>query len=318
MAGTSSARHAYKEMTLPQLRCFCDSVRLGSFKAAAKSLGLSHPTVLNQVHALEHHLGAQLVETHARGCRATADGRLLLEMAAPLVAAFSSLEHGFQEARGKEVQNLIVAATPRILVEDLPRCVVAFAQRWPRVHLSLEEMRMEEIPAAIEKGKADLGLTTTNSSDPATAWVAFEPAYALEVVLVTPKDHPLARRRRVAARDIAAYPLVNAPPGILDPSVSVALKMLNAFQAEPRQVEAAYSAAILRYVELGFGIGLTLRVPSHQPHPNVHERSLSHELGQVTVHLVWRNGVLMTPPMRTFADLVKELLNQKPRRMKTR
>lgn len=312
MPGPELVRHAYyKEITLPQLRCFCDSVRLGSFKAAAKSLGLSHPTVLGQVHALERHLGVKLLETHARGCRPTADGRLLAGMAAPLVAGFSSLEHTFHEARSKEVQRLVVATTPRILVEDLPRCIVAFSERWPRVHVSLEEMRMEEIPEAIEKGRADLGLTTTSSPDPGSAWVAFEPAYELEVVLITPKDHPLARRRTVRARDVAEYPLVNAPPGILDPSIGIALKMLNAFQTEPRRVEAAYSAAILRYVELGFGIGLTLRVPSHQSDPKFHERSLSRELGRVQVHFVWRKGALIAPHARAFADLVKQMLARK-------
>lgn len=307
----SVQRHAYKEITLPQIRCFCDAIRLGSFKAAAKSLGLSHPTVLSQVHALEHHLGAKLVETHARGCRPTADGRLLAVMVAPLVAGFNSLEHTFQEVRGKEVQRLIVATTPRILVDDLPECVVEFSKNWPNVHVRFEEMRMEEIPEAVEAGKVDLGLTTTSSPTPGNAWIAFEPAYELEVVLVTPKDHPLARQRTIRASDLAAYPLVNAPPGILDPSISITLKMLNVFQAEPRRVEAANAAAILRYVELGFGVGLTLRVPSHHADPKFHERSLSRELGRVKVHLVWRKGSLMMPHARAFADLVKAFLNRK-------
>ena len=318
MSANTPDRHLYKELSLTQFRCFCESVRLGSFKAASKSLGLSHPTVLSQVHALERHLGARLIETHARGCRPTADGRVLVAMVAPLVGAFDSLERTFQEVRGQEVQRLIVASTPRVLVEDLPPCVAEFSRQWPRVHLTLEELRMEEIPGAVEHGKADLGLTITDSPDPGNDWVAFEPAYDLEVVLVMRPDHPLARRRKVSARDIAAYPLVNARPGVLDPVVSVALRMLNAFQAEPRQVEVTYSAAILRYVELGYGIGLTLRVPSHPPHPGLCERSLSRELGLVTVHLVWRKGVLVAPHARAFADLVKEMLNRKPHRPGTR
>src|SRR5437588_7871544 len=48
---------AYKEITLQQLRSFCETVRLGSLTAAADSLGLARPTVWKQVHALEHHLG---------------------------------------------------------------------------------------------------------------------------------------------------------------------------------------------------------------------------------------------------------------------
>ncbi len=307
----SVQRHAYKEITLPQIRCFCDAIRLGSFKAAAKSLGLSHPTVLSQVHALEHHLGAKLVETHARGCRPTADGRLLAVMVAPLVAGFNSLEHTFQEVRGKEVQRLIVATTPRILVDDLPECVVEFSKNWPNVHVRSEEMRMEEIPEAVEAGKVDLGLTTTSSPTPGNAWIAFEPAYELEVVLVTPKDHPLARQRTIRASDLAAYPLVNAPRESSTPPVSITLKMLNVFQAElppggsgQRGGHPALRRARLRRRS-------HLRVPSHHADPKFHERSLSRELGRVKVHLVWRKGSLMMPHARAFADLVKAFLNRK-------
>ena len=85
---------AYKEITLLQLRSFCETVRLGSLTAAADSLGLARPTVWEQVHALEHHLGMQLVEPHARGCQSTEAGRFLAEMAGPLVTGISSLKQG--------------------------------------------------------------------------------------------------------------------------------------------------------------------------------------------------------------------------------
>ena len=83
---------AYKEITLQQLRSFCETVRLGSLTAAADSLGLARPTVWKQVHALEHHLGVQLVEPHTRGCQATEAGRLLADIASPLVSGIGSIK----------------------------------------------------------------------------------------------------------------------------------------------------------------------------------------------------------------------------------
>src|SRR4051794_23504488 len=103
--------HAYKEMTLQQLRSFCETVRLGSFSAAAASLGLSHPTVWTQVHALERRFELKLVETHTRGCRATEAGSLLAELAAPLVTGFGSLEQTFRAAQSQAAARLVIAAT---------------------------------------------------------------------------------------------------------------------------------------------------------------------------------------------------------------
>ncbi len=57
---------AYKDITLQQLRSFCETVRVGSLTAAADALGLARPTVWKQVHALERQLGMLLLEPHAR------------------------------------------------------------------------------------------------------------------------------------------------------------------------------------------------------------------------------------------------------------
>lgn len=308
---SSSHPPEYKQITFQQLRSFCESVRLGSFSAAAASLGISHPTVLSQVHALERHLGAELVQTHARGCRPTAEGLRLAAMAAPLVSGISSLERSFRETQAEEEIRLVIGATSRTLVDDLPGCVVEFTRRWPNANLTLVEVKVEEVPKAVETGQVDLGLAHTSIADPSTAWIDFEPAYELDVVLVTPRDHPLARRRRLSGSDLAGYPLVNAPPGLLDPRIGITLEMLGAFRTGPRRVEASFAAAIRRYVELGFGIGLIARLPFEDPAPRLQERSMSHEFGRLRMHLVWKKGVLHSPPARAFADLVKQLDGRK-------
>src|SRR5437016_5195113 len=122
----SAFRHAYKEIKVQQLRSFCETARLGSLTAAAASLGLAQPTVWEQVHSLEHLLGSKLIERHAYGCRLTEAGRLLLEYAAPLVAGIDSLPRTVKEAQEQKETWLTIAATPRILVEDVPQAVVEF------------------------------------------------------------------------------------------------------------------------------------------------------------------------------------------------
>src|SRR5919198_1392685 len=92
MAAHHSSRHAYKEIRLQQLRSFCELARLGSMTAAAASLGLSQPTVWEQVHALERALDVPLVERQARGCRLTETGRRVAELAVPLVQGMASFQ----------------------------------------------------------------------------------------------------------------------------------------------------------------------------------------------------------------------------------
>ena len=65
-------RHRFKEVSLQQLRSFCETARLGSLAAAANSLGLAQPTVWEQVHALERVLATKLLQRQARGSCLTA------------------------------------------------------------------------------------------------------------------------------------------------------------------------------------------------------------------------------------------------------
>lgn len=305
----SHTRHAYKDLKLQQLRSFCETARLGSLTAAAASLGLAQPTVWEQVHALEHLFGSKLIEREAHGCRLTETGRLLLEFAAPLVAGIDSLPRAVQEAQDQTETWLTIASTPRIFVEDLPAVVVEFGSRHPRVHLRLCEMRHEEVAVAVESGEADLGLACGPQRCPDNPTLMIEPAYELDVILVTPPDHPLARKARVVPDDLLDYPLVNAPESVPDGAVTAALDKLGVFLAQPRRLEMFYTASIRRYVGLGFGIGLVVGLPRQPPSQGLHEQSLSRHFGRVNVNLIWRKGEVQHGPIRSFLQILRTTLN---------
>lgn len=305
------SQRAYKEMTLQQLRSFCATARLGSLTAAAAALGLAHPTVWKQVHALEDELGEKLIEPHGRGCRLTDAGQLLAGLAGPAVASIDTLKRNFLEARARVETRLTVAATPRMLVEDLPGCVVEFERRYPDVQLTFQEWRDEEVARAVEAGTADLGLSPEGAPPADGPWLLFEPAYEFDYVLITPKGHPLARKRHVRPEDMAAYPLVNSPEAFHDTPMRARFERLGLFRTQPRRVEAYFAATIRRYVELGFGIGIVLHLPGHPPHPHLHERPMSRHLGRGTIYFVWRRGTERGAAARAFAETVKAMLGRR-------
>jgi len=301
----------YKELTMPQLRSFCQVAQLQSLKAAADALALSHPTVWQQVHALERDLGVKLVETRSSGCQLTTDGRLLAEIATPMVAGFESVKRAFARARDQALGRLVVAAPLRTLVDDLPRPLAKFASECPNVQLSFHEVGAEHVTGAVEAGQADIGVTSDREPDPANPRLEFTLAYELDLILVTHRDHPLAGRRRVGPRDLLSYPLVNAPRNIPDPAINAALDKLGAFRTGPRRVEARYTATIRRLVEMGFGIGLVVGLPSRTPESGLHERSMSQHFGRIPVNFVWRRGAVHPEYLRRFVAIVQGQLGRR-------
>jgi DNA-binding transcriptional LysR family regulator len=304
----SRPNRAYKEITLQQLRSFCETVRLGSLTAAADSLGLARPTVWKQVHALEHHLGMQLVEPHTRGCEPTEMGRALAEIASPLVTGIGSLKQALQSSDARREAHLTVAASPRLLIEDLPPCVAECERRFPHIRLILNETGAETVEATVASMQADLGFAAV-AANPDDPWLLYEPCYELDVLLIAPRDHPLARRRRVLADDLAEFPLVNSPTSFANRDLTRTLERFGLFNTQPRRVEAQSPAAIRCYVAMGFGIGLIAVSPLHQPDPHLLERSLADDLGRLTVYAIRRRGALQPDASREFVAIVKALLN---------
>lgn len=306
------AARSYKEMTLQQLRSFCETARLGSLTAAAKSLGLAHPTVWKQVHALERDFGERLVEPFGRGCRLTEAGRQLAILAGPAVANVGSLKQRYREARSRSVIRLNIVTTPRILIEDMPACVLDYQRRWPNVFLSFQGVADADIAEMVENTEIDIGLCTDRTPEPHNPWQEFELAYELDVVLVTPRDHPLAKRRKIKPEDLCAYPLLNAPGAWRQPHVAGALSQLDVYANPERRFETHYAASIRRYVQLGLGIGLIGTLPSNKPQPGLHERLMNDHFGRVPVYLAWRRGAQRGEAALAFADTIKSLLGQQP------
>ena len=101
-AGKVSGRRKYKELTSQQLRSFYESARLGSFSEAARHLGLAHPTVWEQVRALEGHLGKELFESRGRRLHLTGGRQDSVRTGEPV-----SPRHGLVAAaiRGGDVRS---------------------------------------------------------------------------------------------------------------------------------------------------------------------------------------------------------------------
>jgi DNA-binding transcriptional LysR family regulator len=301
-------RRAYKEVRLQQLRSFCETARLGSLGAAAVSLGLSQPTVWEQVHALEREFGTQLIESHPRGCRLTDTGRLLAELAVPVVASADALRQAFDERRATVEQSLTVVAPQRVLVEDLPDVIDRFRLLKPRVRLRLVERMTGQVAATVEAGSADLGVSSDREPGSDSSSLQLEPAYDLDSLLVTPLDHPLSRKRRVQLADLTRYPLVNAPEGFTRPEVTQLLRRLGGFAQHQSPVEALSTGVIRHYVARGYGIGLVLGRQGTSLEPRLCERCMSEHFGRASIAFIWRRGVEPSAHARAFADLVKSML----------
>ena len=89
----------YKENRLQQLRGFCYAAEFGSISRAAERLLLRQPSVSMQIQALEREFKAALFERRGPKIALTPAGRILYELASPLVEGLDSLRESFDARR---------------------------------------------------------------------------------------------------------------------------------------------------------------------------------------------------------------------------
>lgn len=300
----------YKGLQLPQLRSFCLVGKEGNFTAAAKQLGLSAPTVWQQVRALERELGASLVRRRGRAVELTPEGKVLLEMVQPWVGALDTLPRVFAGRRAGLPRQVTVASTHYLLSYHLPEPVRDFHKQHPADRLILRAAMAPDVLRAVARAEVDLGIGPYDRNEARDAGLAFEDLFEMRLMLATPPDHPLTRKKRLTAGDLVAHPI------ILPPKESHAYKTLERILRREglferlQPVMETFSLDIVRkYVELGVGIALNFVGPGAERHmPGVSMRLWDPKMEGLPVAIMSLKGAVAPAPAEEFRKLLRERL----------
>src|SRR6266851_945087 len=143
-------------MELHQLRYFCAVVRAGSFTRAAEQLGISQPSLSQQIRVLEGRIGAPLFERLGRSIRLTVQGEALrqpaLEILQQVAAAECTIANLSEGVRGK----LRVGVIPTVLPFLIAPRTGEFLARFPEVELQLTEETTPELVTQLQSGDLDV------------------------------------------------------------------------------------------------------------------------------------------------------------------
>jgi DNA-binding transcriptional LysR family regulator len=152
-------------LSLQQIRCFCATLELGSFTAAAAELQVSQPAVAEQIRKLEQALGADLFVRAGRGVVATEAGRAFAEPAARSLRAVEDAAGSVGELaalRGGTVAVGIFAGPSAWRVEEL---VTAFLARHPDVAVRLVGRNSSAIADAVRRGDLEAAIVVLPIDD---------------------------------------------------------------------------------------------------------------------------------------------------------
>lgn len=191
-------------VTLRQLQVFEAVARHSSFTRAANRLHVTQPTVSKQIRALSDAIGAPLIEQIGKKVYLTELGRELYATCASWLETWERFEQTIAEHKGLKRGRLRIAAVTTAKY-FMPRIIGPFCAQYPGIDVALEVVNRDRLLDRLARNQDDVYIMGV---PPAELDTECAPFMANRIVIIAPRDHPLAQRRRVSFKQIAASPFI--------------------------------------------------------------------------------------------------------------
>jgi DNA-binding transcriptional LysR family regulator len=232
-------------ITRPQLRGLIAISENPSFDTAARSLGISGPSLHRSARDLERELGRRLFQRTARGITTTPHGS---ELARRFRAALREMEYGLEElaaARGNIVSRVAIGNIPHSATQILSNAVRELLARYPGVHVLIADGHYEDLLNDLRAGKLDLLFGVLRRPGWARD-VKEEMLFTNHYVVVARGGHPLSRSRRPKLRDLGHYEWIM--PGPMTPRQQALHRLLGSLSHAPKISIESTSPQIYRTI----------------------------------------------------------------------
>jgi LysR family transcriptional activator of glutamate synthase operon len=292
-------------MELRQLRYLVALAQERHFTRAAAREHIAQPALSQQIRRLEDEIGLALVERTTRYVSLTDAGELLVARGQRILAELDAANAELEALRGVQTGHVTVGSMHTMGPVDVSLALAIFHERHPEVELTVREQSSEELAEMLRVDELDLAfLSVTERVE--SHGLALQQLVSEELVVVLPREHRLARRRRIRMAELAGEQFVSFRPGArLRELLELAGRQAG---FEPRvTLESNESERVRRLVARGMGVAILPRSDAvRQGAETALAKLIEPELAR-DITLAWRADRRHSPAAREFLTLVRDL-----------
>jgi aminoethylphosphonate catabolism LysR family transcriptional regulator len=232
-----------------QLRAFHLVADAGSFSLAARTAGLSQPTLSAQVRALEASYAVDLFDRRGRGVRMTPTGQSLFALTTRLIAAEEEARALLTGGRALTRGHLRVSA-------DSAYHVMPILAELKRLHAGLTfTLKIDNSAAVLDhltEHGADIAVMAKMTSDPRIYSMKLRED---RLIVFVPQGHAWARRRQIRISELSGRDIVVRERGSITREVFEA-RLAQAGVVSGSLIEVQTREGVREAVAAGFGVGV--------------------------------------------------------------
>jgi DNA-binding transcriptional LysR family regulator len=242
-------------MDIHRLEVFCKVVELQSFTKAADASFLTQPTVSEHIRVLEEMAGERLLDRFGREVMPTPAGKILYRYARQMIQLRNEAIQALDRFKGVLSGHLNIGASTIPGTYVLPVLIGSFKAAYPTIQITLKISSSGQIVEKILDGTLEAGLIGAKWAD---RRITLEEAFADELVLVVPHEHPWASRNSVALEELASEPFILRERG--SGTRIVTFQALESAGFDPARLkpiaEMGSTEAIRQGIKAGIGVSI--------------------------------------------------------------
>ncbi|MEQ9245562.1 MAG: LysR family transcriptional regulator [Nitratireductor sp.] len=239
-------------MKLRQLEAFRAVVRNGTTAAAAHELGVSQPNVSNLVRHMEDQIGFELFSRRSGRLVPTAEAERIYQDIEPVFSMLKGVEQRIKDLRDSSAGSLRIVATPSMASSIVGHSLKRFLDKWPRIKVTLDIRRMENLIEQIQTRQAEIGVALSFEEHPS---IHTEAIHEGTFVAVLAKTHPLASEPVITPRLLQGHRVIS-----LERGTPLGSKIARAFKASQEHydwsLETRYGYTACSMAGMGIGVAL--------------------------------------------------------------
>ncbi len=195
-------------LEIRHLRYFLAVAEAGSFSRAADRLGISQPTVSQQLRDLEAGMRVSLFQRRGKRILLTSAGLIFQEHARAILRQLENFLEELNREPGQLRGTLHLGVVPVLNVALVPHLLGLFAADHPGISLTVEEISSTDIETALEEGRMDVGLGFVTRHSPN---LRYERLCTDEFALIVSEAHPWSNRRVIRLSELHQQRLLQLP-----------------------------------------------------------------------------------------------------------
>ena len=196
-------------LTLRQLQCFSSVARNLSYTRAAEELHLTQPAVSMQIRQLEQQAGLPLTEQFGKQIHLTEAGTEVYRYARSILQQVDEMDDVLDKLKGVAGGRLKIAAISSANY-FAPRLLGTFYQRFPDVSVSMDVTNQTSVLRQVIGNEVDMAIM---GQPPKDSQVEAIPFMANPLIIVAPPEHRLAKRKRIAQKELEKEVFLVREPG---------------------------------------------------------------------------------------------------------